>query len=397
MRIVVSNPYQDRRGGVETYVERLMALLAAAGHDVVAAFDFEPQDGWPRLVLPEAVRTATIATDGLDATIRTINAFDDAVVLANSLDSPLLRAERRIERPLAFYAHTYVASCINGLRINRRPHARPCDKTFGPGCLTSYFPRRCGGLSPLTMLSAYRREVSYRGLLSSFDLVVANSDAVGRRLRDAGIPAETLHPFIGDEPGAARESWVREDRRSLAFLGRFEDYKGGDVLLSALPAVAGRLGVPLHLTMAGDGGQRRRWTVQAAEISRGNPGISVSFPGWLRTEEVADLLEATDVIVVPSVWPEPFGLVGLEAARFGLPAAAFAVGGIPEWLVDDVSGHLADGADCSAQSLATAIVRCLEDVVHYAELSEGAVGGLSRFTPDGHIAHLTSLLENIEL
>ena len=50
-----------------------------------------------------------------------------------------------------------------------------------------------------------------------------------------------------------------------------------------------------------------------------------------------------DLLVVPSVWPEPFGLVGPEAAHHGVPSAAFAVGGIPEWLVDGVSGHLAAG------------------------------------------------------
>ena len=52
-------------------------------------------------------------------------------------------------------------------------------------------------------------------------------------------------------------------------------------------------------------------------------------------------MKASRLLVVPSVWPEPFGSVGMAAARCGVPAAAFAVGGIPQWLHDGVNGHLA--------------------------------------------------------
>ena len=54
-------------------------------------------------------------------------------------------------------------------------------------------------------------------------------------------------------------------------------------------------------------------------------------------------MASADLLVVPSLWPEPFGLVGLEGARSRLPAAAFAVGGIPDWLRSGVNGYLAPG------------------------------------------------------
>ena len=47
--------------------------------------------------------------------------------------------------------------------------------------------------------------------------------------------------------------------------------------------------------------------------------------------------------MVPSIWPEPFGQVGPEAGLYGVPAAAFAVGGTPSWLTDGVNGRLAPG------------------------------------------------------
>ena len=72
-------------------------------------------------------------------------------------------------------------------------------------------------------------------------------------------------------------------------------------------------------------------------------GVSVEFAGWLQKDALTLRLASTDVVVMPSLWPEPFGLVGPEANRRGVPVVAFATGGIPEWLHDGVNGCLAPG------------------------------------------------------
>src|SRR5947207_14197024 len=46
-----------------------------------------------------------------------------------------------------------------------------------------------------------------------------------------------------------------------------------------------------------------------------------------------------------SVWPEPFGMVGIEAMRYGLPVVAFDAGGIKEWLLDGRNGYLVPWMD----------------------------------------------------
>jgi glycosyltransferase involved in cell wall biosynthesis len=104
-------------------------------------------------------------------------------------------------------------------------------------------------------------------------------------------------------------------------------------------------------------------------------------------------MRQADLLAVPSVWPEPFGLVGIEAGSIGLPAVAYAVGGIPDWLLPGQSGEVAAADPPTVDGLADAIVRALADPGHYANLCRGAWEVAQRFTLDTHIAKLVPILE----
>jgi len=75
-----------------------------------------------------------------------------------------------------------------------------------------------------------------------------------------------------------------------------------------------------------------------------------------------------------------------------VPAAAFDVGGISQWLKAGISGHLAPGNPPTPAGLAAAIVRCLADPGHYASLRRGAVEVSAQFTMDRHLSDLESVL-----
>ncbi len=107
------------------------------------------------------------------------------------------------------------------------------------------------------------------------------------------------------------------------------------------------------------------------------------------------LMRESDLLVVPSTWPEPFGLAGPEAGLRGLPAVAFAVGGIPEWLRDGVNGRLAPADPPSATGLARAIVDCLRDPAELERLRRGAREAAAGFSVDAHVAALLGLFSRI--
>jgi glycosyltransferase involved in cell wall biosynthesis len=103
------------------------------------------------------------------------------------------------------------------------------------------------------------------------------------------------------------------------------------------------------------------------------------------------LFARSTLVAVPSIWPEPFGLVGLEASPFGVPAVAFDVGGISAWLTHDRNGMLVP-ARLGAAGLGDAIAAVLSDPALRLRLSHGARAAASRLTADAHIDALETVL-----
>jgi len=177
----------------------------------------------------------------------------------------------------------------------------------------------------------------------------------------------------------------------LLFIGRMERLKGGAVLLDALPMVVAALNRPIELVFGGDGLDRALWEDQANAISAKDARVSVVFEGWLNSERIAELQRSSDLLVVPSLWPEPFGKVGPDSALKGLPAAAFAVGGIREWLYEGINGHLAPANPPTARGLADAMVNCLQDPAEHQRLRAGALAVAQRFDLHRHVSQLSQL------
>jgi glycosyltransferase involved in cell wall biosynthesis len=85
----------------------------------------------------------------------------------------------------------------------------------------------------------------------------------------------------------------------------------------------------------------------------------VTFTGFLPHSSVVERMRAADLCVLPSVWPEPFGIPSVEGMAMGLPLVATRAGGLKEIVVDGVTGRLVDRADPSA--LAEAMLAILND------------------------------------
>ncbi|MBL9131441.1 MAG: glycosyltransferase family 4 protein [Verrucomicrobiaceae bacterium] len=114
--------------------------------------------------------------------------------------------------------------------------------------------------------------------------------------------------------------------RELAFLGRLVSHKGCDVLLRALSKL-GAQGLRPKLTIIGKGPEREVLEKLVTELDL---GAQVTFAGAPPSEEVRAILNQHQIMVVPSVWEESFGVVALEGEACGCVVVASHAGGLPE-------------------------------------------------------------------
>jgi glycosyltransferase involved in cell wall biosynthesis len=383
-------------GGVATYTRGLASALARAAHDVLvvhgdpeappsllrsygetggAAAPFDVVSVPDALYAP-AARDAALTRAAFDA-IETF-APDVVHVLSNnnfSLEDALL-ARRPVVK--TFHVHEY---CPAGTKYHFALE-RACSVPTGPMCLPRMGYLRCTlSRRPNVWWSLYQHTTAANQHHQRFKQLIVCSDHLKRQAVFTGFDAGRISvvPYFTELP--ARASVRSTARREVLFVGRVFRAKGVDLLLDALARVSGAW----TASIAGDGPELSALKRQAASL-----GIAdrVSFPGWLNGQALDTAYAHAAVVVVPSRWPEPFGIVGLEAFAHGRPVVAFNVGGIPEWLAEGVGGWLVPAGDVDA--LARRIALTLD---HPEDARGVAQAGHERVSREfSAAAHLSKLL-----
>jgi glycosyltransferase involved in cell wall biosynthesis len=148
-----------------------------------------------------------------------------------------------------------------------------------------------------------------------------------------GLPADLLR----FRPGAAEPY--------LVFLGRISPEKRPDLAIE----IARRAGVSLRIAAKIDRVDAGYWEAEIERLVRGNP--LVEYIGEVDERGKAELLGGALALVFPVAWPEPFGLVMIEAMACGTPVIAFPRGSVPEVIEQGVSGFLATSVEEAAAAV----------------------------------------------
>jgi glycosyltransferase involved in cell wall biosynthesis len=391
MRILIATAFRSIVGGIETYLRGVIPALVDRGHQLALLYEHPPDEGKQTIDEP---------CPGLPAwqfsgkeSLAEARRWAPDICFTHDLTDP--KNERAVLDlgPAAFFAHTYVGTCISGLKRFAFPTETPCSRTFGKACLALYYPRRCGGLNPLTMLRLYALQQRRRQLLPEYRAVLVASRHMHEEFLRHGVAPERLHlvPLFPSETYPDAEApQPRQMSGRILMAGRFTDLKGGTLLVRAIAAAREVLGRPLQLVLAGDGPELAKMIALARREN-----VSVEYHSWVAANERETLFRSVDLLAVSSVWPEPFGKVGIEAGCIGLPSVAFAVGGIPDWLIPGETGEAADANPPTVRGLAGAIVRALSDPEHYQHLRVGAWHLAQRFSLSSHIQQLEEVLEGV--
>jgi glycosyltransferase involved in cell wall biosynthesis len=212
---------------------------------------------------------------------------------------------------------------------------------------------------------------------------------MARELRINGLDPDRI-AIVPPIPAALAEATPlpASGEPEVLFVGQVIRGKGVDLLLQALGQVPG----DWHATIVGTGNH-----LDACRRLAETLGIAarVGFAGWVPHQALEPYYARAAVCVVPSRWPEPFGMVGVEAMARGRPVIGFAVGGIPDWLDDGVTGILIPEADTAA--LGAAIVELLAEPVRAEALGRAGVERVrDRFQPDQYLDRLMQILREAD-
>ncbi|WIY68886.1 glycosyltransferase family 4 protein [Aquidulcibacter paucihalophilus] len=122
----------------------------------------------------------------------------------------------------------------------------------------------------------------------------------------------------------------------LAFLGRISPEKRPDRAIE----IATKLNRPLKIAAKVDAADKVYWETVIRPLVEGNPLIE--FVGEIGDHQKSAFLGGADALLFPIDWPEPFGLVMIEAMACGTPVVAFRCGSTPEVIEDGETGFLVD-------------------------------------------------------
>jgi Glycosyltransferase len=162
----------------------------------------------------------------------------------------------------------------------------------------------------------------------------------------------------------ARPPSLPDDDGYILFVGGLSSHKGLGTLLDAYSL----MGTKVPLVLIG-----KRSADSPVQLPPG-----VNFVGEFAHADVMASYRHAGVVAMPSEWPEPFGLVAVEAMLAGAPLVASRVGGLADQVVDGVNGILVPPR--SSHALAKALLAVLEDQRLRERLSVAARASAGQYT-----------------
>lgn len=295
--------------------------------------------------------------------------------------------------PAARMVHDHAMYCMRHYKYH--PLTRKnCTRPASPACVfpCMAFLQRGHGRFPVRIASYFSklREIADNRALDR--VVIASEFMRGELLKNRFAP-EKIHLLPPVPPESAEILPSGEDPGPvpgrILYVGQVIRGKGVDLLVRALAGLSG----DWHFALAGRGGALPK--VEAL-IDRLGIRPRTTIYGHLAPSDLARLYREAQVVVVPSAWQEPFGMVGIEAMRQRRAVVAFASGGIPDWLEDGVNGLLAPTGDVDA--LRAAIARLLANPELAREMGlRGAEIASRKFSFQTYTDRLEGFLKSLAL
>lgn len=251
------------------------------------------------------------------------------------------------------------------------------------GCLSSFSDEN-GNILPIWMRQSF---ISLQ--FQDIDAFISPSRYLADAYVYAGIPAHKLHVIWNgvNVQKFANASRIKDSGRvRFTFIGYFGLHKGIHVLLDALQYLNRDRYV---LNLVGDGELLVEYKNKVQ-----NMGLNDSVRFWGKIKDITDAYAQTDVLILPSIWPENQPVTITEAMAAKIPVIASNSGGIPELVDDEKTGLLFEAGN--AQDLARKMLDIIQNPEKIELFCESAYQKIKANTSDNQVKKVLELYDRID-
>lgn len=355
MKILLVNDYLDKIAGTEIYMYSLKEELEKTGHVVKVFGSGKTKDDYYKSMIDKSVKKYLLRffnPYSLHEFRRVVKEFQPDIIhlqnIFNELSPSILIATGSI--PVIMTVHDSLL--VNAVSNLSERTGKACKKRTCGGCMN------CVGLKG-AIYENIKRPI-HRLLLKKIKLYITPSDYMNEFITEAGFkPVKTIHNGIKPLKYTPIKNFNR-----LLYVGRLTKQKGVDYLIKAMPHVIKEIPDVL-LTIVGEGEEKESLSRLVLKLNLLN---NVHFAGRVSPDKINNYYEDTTLVVVPSIYPDNFPTVILEAYSAGRPVIGTKIGGLREIIDINNTGKLVNSNN--SQEIEQAIIKLIRNTKLLMQMSE---------------------------
>lgn len=380
MKILWINEKADFVGGCESYVANTAALLANEGVENILLYSVE---GWTE---PSFVKNFEQSFPLVEP-LRQIKEIEPDIIYVHRLtDKKFMREILQSDIPVVIFYHDHQLFCLREHKYKTISH-KTCTKPIGARCYPCLgFVNKIDKFPKLKFRTHFALSLQQRWHKKAQAFVVASQYMKEHLIAHGYDPSKIIIAPLYSVAYLDKSPQFPQNGK-LLFVGQILRGKGIEVLLKAMI----RLPVEISCTFCGGGHQLHKFNKMAKNLGLAD---RVNFVGRVESVKLEKLYAEAEMVIVPSITPETFGLVGLEAMSFAKPVVAANVGGISMWLQHNENGLLFSSGN--SEELAQAIIKLHKEPELRENMGKKGQKILQeKFRPQQHLQKIIQLFHKL--
>ncbi|MDC1226295.1 glycosyltransferase family 4 protein [Algibacter sp.] len=390
MNILHLNDKIEISGGVEIYINNLIELMPAYNINPFWIGIYKYKNYFKALQFknPESENLSFSFENLVKYITEFVEENNIDIIHIHSLNNPkLIEACFKIA-PVVRSMHEPRMVCPGQGKFWRHSESI-CNKPFSAHCLVHAYTQGCVNRNPKRLFDAFKNTYFETRIASrKYAKIIVMSEYMRSLALEVGIANSniSLNPLFTPSFAIEDDNYDKNIlKKRVLFVGRLSKTKGVHYFI--------QLGINILKTekdvvfdLVGEGHDKSYFLSLIPE----NVKNLFIFHGWKNKTEIDKIIRNSYLMIFPSIYPEAFGISGIEAMMRGKPVVGFDVGGVSTWLKNSETGYLAPVKDIDGLTEKTVLL--LNDQNLYKKMSTASRAvALREFSTDKHMYKLLEI------